>query len=163
MSPVVRARYWFMTRDRGANETALQREFSLMDNGSAPIVLRGQLPFGEVTGAVIGGFYEVYNSLGFGFLESAYAGAMGVELAHRGLRYVREQLLHVRYRDRIAGCYRADFVVEGVLILELKTMLKAGHPEKRQLLHYLRATDMRIGLILDFGPEAQFLRVINSE
>jgi GxxExxY protein len=134
-----------------------------MERGSAPIDgPRPPLLFGQITGEVIGAFFEVHTALRFGFLESAYAGALAVELAERGLSCKREQLLHVRYHDQIVGVYRADFVVEGVLILELKTMSRIGHPEKRQLLHYLRATDMRIGLILNFGPEASFLRVINS-
>lgn len=124
--------------------------------------LQPPLPFGELTGEVLGAFFEVHTVLGYGFLQSAYAGALAVELAERGLGFKREQLLQVRYRDQVAGVYRADFIVEGVLILELKTMTKIGHPEKRQLLHYLRATDMRIGLILNFGPAASFLRVINS-
>jgi GxxExxY protein len=62
----------------------------------------------------------------------------------------------------VVGVYRADFVIDDLVILELKTMSKIGHAEKRQLLHYLRATDMRLGLVLNFGPEASFLRVINS-
>jgi GxxExxY protein len=134
-----------------------------MDNGSTPISnARPPLPFGDITGEVIGAFYEVYNSMGFGFLESAYAGALQVELADRRLRFTREHLLQVHYRNQVVGTYRADFVVEGVLILELKTIAKVGHPEKRQLLHYLKATDMRVGLILNFGPEATFYRIANS-
>jgi GxxExxY protein len=117
---------------------------------------------GDLTHEAIGAFYEVYNSLRFGFLESVYTGALHVELLERGIPTEREALLSVRYKGQVVGAYRADLIVDGRLILEIKSLAKAGHPEKRQLLHYLRATDMRLGLVLNFGPSAQFLRVINS-
>jgi GxxExxY protein len=134
-----------------------------MEIGSTPIApARPPLCFGDITGEVIGAFYDVYNSLGYGFLESAYAGALQVEMLERGLSFRREHQLEVRYHDRVVGVYRADFLVEGVLVLELKTIAKVGHPERRQLLHYLKATSTRVGLILNFGPEAKFYRIANS-
>ncbi len=143
--------------------TALQRESSRMEHGSSRTNPgEGRLYQEEVTERVIGSFYSVYNELRFGFLESAYAGALAVEMQRKGLKAKREELLQVRYHEHVVGVYRADFIVEGTIILELKTMAKIGHPEKRQLLHYLRATDMRLGLVLNFGPEATFLRVINT-
>lgn len=122
----------------------------------------GRLALGQLTGEIIGAFFEVYNTLRFGHLESTYGGALAVELEIRGLRFRRECPLDVHYKERLVGHYRADFIVEGRVIVELKAMAVVGHPERRQLLNYLCATRMRIGLLLNFGPEAKFLRVING-
>ena len=136
-----------------------------MDDESPPNVPRNAYRSfaGELTHEVIGAFYEVYNCLQFGFLESVYCGALHLELVARGIPCEREALLHVQYMGRVVGAYRADLIVGGRLLLELKTMSKAGLPEKRQLLHYLRATDIHLGLLLNFGPNAQVLRVVNGD
>ena len=119
---------------------------------------------GDLTHQTIGAFYEVYNTLHFGLMESVYAGAMNVELLARNIPVEREPLLRVYYKGHVVGAYRADLIVDGRLILELKSMAKVGHREKRQLLHYLCATNIRVGLVLNFGPQsAEFLRVVNSE
>jgi GxxExxY protein len=135
-----------------------------MDDESTPIVPRESSHSfaGDLTHEVIGAFYEVYINMCFGYLEAVYAGALHVELLALGIPVEREQLLRVHYKGHVVGAYRADFVVDGRLILELKTMSTVGHLEKRQLLHYLRTTNMRLGLVLNFGPTPQFLRVINS-
>src|SRR5258705_12753963 len=110
-----------------------------MDDDSSP----RPLPFtGDLTHETIAAFYEVYNTLHFGLMESAYAGALHVELLAQGIPVEREPLLRVYYKGYVVGAYRADLIVDGRLILELKSMAKVGHPEKRQLLHYLRATNI---------------------
>ena len=128
---------------------------------------RGQLPEKlvgrELTGKVIGAFYTVYNELRHGFLETVYAGALEYELRALGVPYVREMALDVRYKGALVGCYRADFVVAGTLLLELKASHSIGVPDKRQLLNYLRATELQVGLLLHFGPDATFARVVNSK
>lgn len=118
---------------------------------------------GDGTHEVIGAFYEVYNILRFGYLESAYAGAMHVELCDLGIAVEREVPLPVRYKGHVVGMYRADMIVGGSLVLELKSIAEIGPAQRRQLLHYLHTTNMRLGLVLNFGPRAQFQRVINSE
>lgn len=118
---------------------------------------------GDFTNEVIGAFYEVYNNLRCGYLESVYAGAMHVELLDLGLPVEREVPLPVSYKGRVVGVFRADMIVGGRLVLELKSIAEIGSPQKRQLLHYLRTTNMRLGLVLNFGPSAQFLRVVNSD
>jgi GxxExxY protein len=122
----------------------------------------GKLVERELTGQVIGAFYTVYNQLRHGFLETVYAGALEYELRALDLPYVREMQLDVRYKGTLVGCYRADFVIAGTLVLELKASHSVGVPDRRQLLNYLRATELQVGLLLHFGPEATFTRVVNS-
>ena len=115
-----------------------------------------------MTREVIGAFYDVYNALPRGLLESAYAGALHRELGLLGLPVEREVPLQVHYKGEPIGWYRADLIVDRRVILELKTVKRVGEPEKRQLYHYLAVTRLPLGLLLNFGPEAQVIRVINS-
>jgi hypothetical protein len=114
------------------------------------------------TGAVIGAFYAVYNVLRYGFLESVYASALEVEFRERGISYIREMPLRVEYKGRAIGSFRADFFIEGRLVVEVKATTKIGDVDKRQLLHYLRATNQEIGLLLHFGQKAEFHRMVHS-
>ena len=86
-----------------------------------------------------------------------------MELGQRGLDFQRESALHVYYKQRVAGVFRADFVVENRVLLELKASVAVGDPERRQLLNYLRITHMRLGLLLHFGPEPKVHRLINGK
>lgn len=117
---------------------------------------------GELTEQVIGAFFEVYRILRHGYLESTYAGAMALEMAERGIDFVREARLHVMYKGRVAGVYRPDFLIDGRLIVELKATRTIVDADKRQIVHYLRTTNTQVGLLLHFGPEANFWRIINS-
>lgn len=94
--------------------------------------------------------------------ESAYAGALQFELQQLGIPAKREMLLNVHYKSHVVGVYRADFVIDGGLILELKALPKAGRREKQQLLHYLRLTGLRLGLVLNFGTVPEVMRVVNN-
>ena len=113
----------------------------------------------ELTDKIIGVFYEVYNELGRGFLESVYAGAMAIALSQAGLQVEREHPLKVTFRGHVVGDFRADLIVERAVILELKaaTAIDSGH--EAQLLNYLRATEIEVGLVLNFGPKPQFKRM----
>lgn len=123
---------------------------------------RRPLLHGALTGEIIAGFFDVYNDLRWGFLESVYAGALAIELQDRGIPFRREVKLDVWYKSRIAGVFRADFLVDERVVLELKAMVAVGEPDKRQLLNYLRVTGIRVGLLLNFGPEAKVVRLING-
>ncbi|MFL5605061.1 MAG: GxxExxY protein [Gemmatimonadaceae bacterium] len=118
---------------------------------------------GELTREVIGAFFEVYNALRPGYLESTYAGALALELTDRGVAFEREPRLDVFYKGRVAGVYRPDFFVDRRVVVELKATRAVGDADKRQLVHYLRATNTRLGLLLHFGAEANLFRIINSE
>ena len=114
----------------------------------------------ELTRAVIGAFYAVYSALGFGFLESAYVGAMELELRLAGLAVEREAPIAVLYRGQIVSRYRADLLVERRLILEIKATEVLNPLHRRQLMNYLRATDKELGLLLHFGPAPKFHRML---
>ncbi len=117
---------------------------------------------GDVTGAVIGAFYSVYNELRYGFLESVYANALEWEFRERGIPHVREHPLEVQYKNHLVGIYRADFLVAARVVVEVKASRCLVDADKRQLLHYLRGTNQEIGLLLHFGPKAEFHRMVCS-
>jgi GxxExxY protein len=116
------------------------------------------LPHRAITERVIGAFYEVYDELGSGFLESVYEGAMTIVLRERGLRAIRQPPLAVRFRGQTIGEVRPDLVVDDVLILELKAARTIETAHEAQLLNYLRASDLEVGLLFTFGPKASFRR-----
>jgi GxxExxY protein len=118
-----------------------------------------KLKHAEATERIIGIYYEVYNELGHGFLESVYQNSMFIALREAGLNVEREVPVPVRFRRQVVGEYRADLVVDDAVVLELKAvhLLEASH--EIQLFHYLRATDFEVGLLLNFGaPRPQFKR-----
>jgi GxxExxY protein len=118
------------------------------------------LKHSELTDKIIGVFYDVYNELGYGFLESTYAEALVVALEESGLSAAREVPVPVWFRGRKVGQYFADLFVNGIVILELKAVrsIESGH--EAQLLHYLRATEVEVGLLLNFGVRPQFRRLL---
>jgi GxxExxY protein len=120
----------------------------------------GALKHSELTDKIIGVFYDVYNELGHGFLESTYAEAMVMALEESGLRSAREVSVPVWFRGRKVGQYYADMVVEGVVLLELKAARTLESAHEAQLLHYLRATEAEVGLLLNFGLRPQFRRLV---
>jgi GxxExxY protein len=115
-----------------------------------------------LTHKVIGAFFQVYNTLGFGFLEAVYERALEVELRRRGLQVAREVSVNVWYLDEIVGHYRADLLVENVVVVELKAHRVLVPQDRAQLLNCLRASDLEVGLLLNFGVRPSFLRVVSS-
>jgi GxxExxY protein len=113
-------------------------------------------PFTE---RIIGVFYEVYNELGFGFLESVYREAMLIALDQAGFQVEAEVPVPVSFRGRLVGVFRADLVVNDKVIVELKTAESISKAHEAQVLHYLRASTMEIGLVMNFGSDARFRRV----
>ena len=117
----------------------------------------------DVTSAVIGAFYAVYNKLGYGFLENVYCAALELELRRRGLRVAREVLVPVYYDGSQIAKYRMDFVTEDVVVLESKSTAALNPSASRQLLNLLKATRFEVGLLLHFGPNPKFYRMIASD
>jgi GxxExxY protein len=113
-----------------------------------------------LTRRIIGAFYDVYNALGYGFLESVYKTALEREIADRGLRVVREAGAEVRYKGTVVGVFRADLLVESRVVVELKACRKLEPAHPAQVMNYLRATDLEVGLLLHFGPRPAFQRFI---
>jgi len=118
------------------------------------------LKHSELTEKIIGVFYDVYNELGHGFLESTYAEALVVALEESGLSASREVQVPVWFRGRKIGQYYADLIVDGVVLLELKAARALDSAHEAQLLHYLRATEVEVGLLLNFGLRPQFRRLV---
>ena len=114
----------------------------------------------DLTEPVIGGFHHVYNELGPGFLESVYEGATVVALRRRGLRVERQVPLVVHYGGEPVGRFYADLVVEDAVLLELKACRALEPAHEAQVLNYLRATSIEVGLILHFGPAPAVRRLI---
>jgi GxxExxY protein len=112
----------------------------------------------HLTRQIIGAFFRVYNRLGYGFLEKVYERALAIELRERGLRVACQKPVKVCYGVRMVGDYFADLVVEDSVIVELKAA-EALHPaHEAQLVNYLRATEIEVGLLLNFGTKPQFSR-----
>lgn len=123
-------------------------------------VARVELYEGKLTHSVIGAFYEVHNNLGFGFLERFYVAALERELLERGHRVAREVSVNVVYKGQELGSQRLDLVVDEKLVIETKAASELHKSATRQLYNYLRATNLELGLVLHFGPEPKFYRVI---
>jgi GxxExxY protein len=113
----------------------------------------------ELTGKILKAFYEVYNELGHGFLESVYRKAMAMALAGLGCQVVEEYPVPVWFRGQMLGEFKADLLVDQTVTLEIKSQRVLGPADEAQLLNYLRATDVEVGLVLNFGPEPQFKRL----
>jgi GxxExxY protein len=114
----------------------------------------------EVTEKVIGVFYDVYNELGHGFLESVHEEALAIALVQSGLKVERQVPIAVWFRRRRIGDFRADMLIEGQVLLELKAARTIDQAHERQLLNYLRATDVEVGLLLNFGVRPEFRRLV---
>ena len=114
----------------------------------------------ELTEKIIGAFYDVYNELGHGFLESVYEQALAIALAQAGMKVERQVAAAVWFRGKQIGDFRADMVVDRSVLLELKAARTIDQAHEKQLLNYLRATDIEVGLLLNFGARAQFRRLV---
>ncbi len=116
----------------------------------------------ELTEEIISCFYKVYNQLGYGFLEKVYENAMMIELEKNDLNCETQKAIKVFYEEQEIGNYFADIVVEGVIIVELKAAETLAPEHEAQLLNYLKATKIEVGLLLNFGKKPQFKRKVFS-
>jgi len=108
----------------------------------------------DLTYAIIGAAMEVHGILGPGFLESVYEEALAHEFDLRGIPYERQAKLAVRYKEIVAGEFRADFLVDGKVVIELKAMKALTEGDEAQLLNYLKGAGYRVGLLLNFGASS---------
>ena len=109
--------------------------------------------------SIIGAFFEVYNTLGYGFLEHLYLKALERELLTRGHKVAREVWVTVMYKGEELGKQRLDMVVDDCIVIEIKSTHDLQKNATRQLFNYLRATSLMAGLLLHFGPDPKFFRV----
>jgi GxxExxY protein len=116
----------------------------------------------EITGKVLKAFFNVYNVIGYGFAEKVYENALVIELKKLGLKSEKQKSINVFYNNEIVGSYFADLVVEDQVIVELKAVESLINQHEVQLVNYLRATNIEVGLLLNFGVEAQYKRRVLS-
>ena len=112
----------------------------------------------EITDKIIKAFFRVYNILGYGFLEKVYENARIVELKKLGLSVVAQHPIRVLYENIVVGEYFPDILVENSVIVEIKTAKAIVVEYEAQLLNYLKATKLEVGLTLNFGPKPEFSR-----
>jgi len=117
----------------------------------------------DITEKIIKSFYNVYNELGYGFLEKVYEKAMMIELKDMSLERKRQQAVEVKYKNQNVGDYFPDIIVEDEVIVELKAIKNIIEDHEIQLVNYLKATDIEVGLILNFGPKPQITRRVLTE
>jgi GxxExxY protein len=114
----------------------------------------------DLTDEIIQTFYDVYNELGYGFLEKVYQNAMYLELKARGFDVETQAPIKVYFKGKQVGEYYADLIVNDLVILELKAATSIVKEFEAQLLNYLRSTEIEVGLLLNFGNKPEFKRKI---
>lgn len=114
----------------------------------------------ELTGAILKLFFEVYNELGYGFLERVYQNALYYELKRNGFKVEAQRKIKVYYKEIEVGDYFADLIINDVVILELKSAESISKAHHSQLINYLKATDCEDGLLLNFGKKPEFIRKV---
>lgn len=114
----------------------------------------------DLTGEIISCFYRVYNTLGYGFLEKVYENALVIELEKVGFECKKQFPIKVFYESQKVGDYYADVIVEDKVILELKAASEICEDHEYQLINYFKATEIEVGLLLNFGKKPEFRRKI---
>jgi GxxExxY protein len=135
--------------------------FELFQNIKNPI-LQVMIIEKELTEQIIKVYYDVYNELGYGFLEKVYQNAMYIELKQRGFFVEAQKQIKVKYKEFEVGEYYADLVVNEKIIIELKAAEYVVKEFEAQLLNYLRGTEIELGLLFNFGKKPEYIRKIFS-
>ncbi len=126
-----------------------------------PDIVGPAYPESELTGKILEAAFAVHNVLGAGFVERVYSNALAIELRRSGLDCAQECPLKIRYRDTIVGDYVADIIVHGRVIIELKACASLDPSHSAQVINYLRAANVHVGLLLNFGrPKLEYRRFI---
>lgn len=118
-----------------------------------------QFRHSDLTRSIIGSFYEVYNELGHGFIESVYENSLAIALRDQGFEVHQQIAIPVWFRGKKVGDFCADMLVNKLVLLELKVARSIEQAHIAQLLNYLKATPLEVGLLLNFGPRPEFKRI----
>ncbi len=118
------------------------------------------MKYEEITEKIIQAFYKVYNTLGYGFLERVYLNALFIELVAMGYKVAKEKKILVYYFGQVVGDYNADLIVEDIIAVELKAIEALTENNEHQIINYLKATNIEVGLLLNFGKKPQVKRKI---
>ncbi|WP_281227185.1 GxxExxY protein [Flavobacterium aquiphilum] len=114
----------------------------------------------EISDSILKAYYAVYNQLGYGFLEKVYQNAMYFELKSKGLKVEAQKQIKVYFKNQLVGEYFADLLIEDKVIVELKACELLMNAHVAQTMNYLKATKIEIGLVLNFGEEPEFKRIV---
>ncbi len=114
----------------------------------------------DLTDKIIKAYYKVYNTLGYGFLEKVYENSLAIELRKAGLKVEQQKNIKIYYETEEVGDYYADLLVEGLVIIELKAAKVLAGEHEAQLVNYLKATTIEVGLLFNFGKKPEFKRKI---
>lgn len=117
----------------------------------------------EITELIIKAYYKVFNTLGFGFLEKVYENALAIELKRMDLQIEIQKPIKVYYEEEQVGFYVADIIVNNCVIIEVKAAESLCEEHEAQLLNYLKAIEIEVGLLLNFGKEPEFKRKVFSQ
>jgi GxxExxY protein len=118
------------------------------------------MKYSEITEKILQGFYDVYNELGDGFLESVYENSLSIVLKETGLKVQNQSPIPVYFRGIIVGEFKADLIVDDKVIVELKAVRTIVPEHEAQVLHYLKATGIEVGLLLNFGRKPEIKRFV---
>jgi len=121
------------------------------------------LKYKELTEKIIKIFYKVYNKLGYGFLEKVYENAMMIEFRKEGIPIASQAPIKVLYENEMIGEYFADILVDNKVIVEIKAAKNLAVENEAQLLNYLKATNVEVGLLLNFGPKPEVKRKVYDD
>jgi GxxExxY protein len=119
-----------------------------------------KLRLGDTTKLLLRAFYDVYNKLGYGFLERVYENSMAIAARKLGVRVVQQAPIRIHFGGELVGEYAADLLANDSVIVELKAVRVLAEEHEAQLLNYLKATPYEVGLLLNFGPEPEYRRRI---
>ena len=123
--------------------------------------MKSKLLYERLTYKIIGAAMEVHKTLGPGFLEAVYEEALAHEFDLRDIHYERQKEIRVKYKEITAKCYTADFLVEEKVVVEIKAIKQLTEIEEAQLQNYLKASDVRVGLLINFGEKSlEYRRII---
>jgi GxxExxY protein len=124
--------------------------------------MKGKIIYPELSYRVMQAVFEGHNTLGPGFVESTYEEALTSELERRSIPFERQMAVAVHYKGRVVGTHRLDLVIDGKIILELKAVSALNDVFKQQTLSYLKATNLRLGILISFGtPRVEYVRIAN--
>ena len=124
-----------------------------MDTDGAQIDSEKDYPHSDLTEQIIGAAFEVHNDLGDGFLEKVYENALLMELRERGMAVTAQPEIPVRYKGKTIGVYNGDLLVARSVLVEIKALSALNSVHEQQILHYLKATGIKVGLLLNFGTQ----------
>jgi GxxExxY protein len=114
----------------------------------------------ELTGKILGAFFQLHKEMGYGFSEKVHQAALALLLEEFGMKVLQQVPLRVYFHGKVVGEYVADMLINDLVLLELKAVEKLNSAHDAQLLNYLKATEIEVGLLLNFGPQAEFHRKI---